>query len=166
MSFSPLLKSGREWSVDRNSVSQSHRVFMSIRSKRILGLLGRSLWMNFNGALKQFFIQMQKIFSKYFTYSLENTFHNENPGDRDCNSTDVIARSFGWRGGQLFSSSQISQIWKFCHSSFTQIFPHVCHCTQLSRWSTHLWPKSFTASCNQFDEAAKTKKQRRLKPKF
>ena len=33
---------------------------MSIISKRILWLLGRSLWMNFNGALEQFFIQMQK----------------------------------------------------------------------------------------------------------
>ena len=64
MSFSPLLKSGREWSVDRNSISQSHRVFMSIRNKRILGLLGRSLWMNFNGALEQFFILMQKNFLK------------------------------------------------------------------------------------------------------
>ena len=111
-------------------------------------------WSNFS-------FRYKKIFSKYFTYSLENTFHNENPGDRDCNSTDVIARSFGWRGGQLFSSSQIFQIWKFYHSSFTQIFPHVCHCTQLSRWPTHLWPKSFTASCNQFDEAAKTKKTKK-----
>lgn len=61
--FSPLLKSCREGSVDRNSISQSHRVFMSIRSKRILGLLGRNLWMNFNGALEKFFIQIQKKFS-------------------------------------------------------------------------------------------------------
>lgn len=45
-------------------------------------------------------------------------------------------------------------------STFTQIFPHVCYCMQLiikllTTWQpTHLWPKSFTASCNQFDEAA------------
>ena len=62
--FSPLLKSCREGSVDRNSISQSHRVFMSIRSKRILGLLGRNLWMNFKGALEKFFIQIQKKFSQ------------------------------------------------------------------------------------------------------
>ena len=37
---------------------------MSIRSKRILGLLGRNLWMNFNGALEKFFIQIQKKFSQ------------------------------------------------------------------------------------------------------
>lgn len=63
---------------------------MSIISKRIL-------WKSvdeFQWCIGAIFHSDAKKFSQN-TYSLENTFHNENPGDRDCNSTDVIARSFG-----------------------------------------------------------------------